>query len=255
MPPQISAARPGQGTPSGSSGFRGTGAFKPPRPVAGATGAARTTATKNASRSRPAVDVEISDDDNDNAGESEAEEAEEDDDADELERSRISSANRRRRTIDQFREEADEDASGAVTDAATDNNDNDDDAASRRSKSLPPALLARLLHHFFQNPGGTATRLTQDADASVNKYMEIFIREAVARSVAERGNGAFLDVCLLLPAASPLSLPCILSVVTSLGRCVTKGGWPADHGHVIPRAGNTNYLTNKKRKKRLETYA
>lgn len=198
MPPQISAARPGaRGTPTGSnSGFRGTGAFKPPRPVAG--GAARTagaTSASKTSRSRPAVDVEISDDDNGNGNERERGQEEEDDDVDELERSRISSANRRRRTIDQFQEEA-EPEEGAATDVPTDNDDNDDDddPATRASKTLPPALLTRLLHHFFQNPGGTPTRMTQDAHASVNKYMEIFIREAVARSVAERGNGAFLDV-------------------------------------------------------------
>lgn len=198
MPPQISAARPGaRAIPTGgNSGFRGTGAFKPPRPVAGGTARTTASATKT-SRSRPAVDVEISDDDNDNNERQRGQQqGEQDDNVDELERSRISSANRRRRTIDQFQEEA-EHEEGAATDVATDNDDDDDDdddPVTRASKTLPPALLTRLLHHFFQNPGGTPTRMTQDAHASVNKYMEIFIREAVARSVAERGNGAFLDV-------------------------------------------------------------
>ncbi|KAL1888969.1 hypothetical protein Sste5346_009237 [Sporothrix stenoceras] len=203
MPPQISSARPGaRGTPTGSSsGFRGTGAFKPPRPVAGAArSTTAATSTSKSSRSR-AVDVEISDDDNDNSERQQGREQEEDDDVDELERSRISSANQRRRTIDQFQEgqEAEE---GAATDVATDNDDDIPEALAR--KTLPPALLTRLLYHFFQNQGGTPTRMTQDAHASVNKYMEIFIREAVARSVAERGNGAFLDVDVLQKVAGQL---------------------------------------------------
>lgn len=193
MPPQIATARPGAGRGAGShsSGFRGTGAFKPPRPVAGAAAArpaGSTTTTKRSAQARPPVDIEPSDEDDD-------------DDVDELERSRINSASRpRRRTLDQFQEEGEgeETGAGVGTDVATDNddddNDGDEDDASEPGKTLPPALLARLLHHFFRNPNGATTRLTQDAHAAVNKYIEIFIREAVARSVAERGNGAFLDV-------------------------------------------------------------
>lgn len=155
------------------------------------------------------VDVEISDDDGDIDIDAD------NDKGDELERSRISSASRqqprqrRRRTLDE-EEELERDA-GAVTDVATDNEEENDNidrvnidvdndtgrpigSTAALPKSIPPALLARLLHHFFQNPSGTTTRLTQDAHAAVNKYMEIFVREAVARSVAERGDSAFLDV-------------------------------------------------------------
>ncbi|CAK7207649.1 hypothetical protein SEUCBS139899_010460 [Sporothrix eucalyptigena] len=211
MPPQVSAARPGagRGASNNSSGFRGTGAFKPPRPVAAVARTSTGSATaKSSGRSRQPVDVDINDDDNDGTGGRRAGDDYDDDGVDELERSRISNASRRRRTIDQFQEDEDEQdnagGAGAATDVATDNDDDDNDGRPRPSKSLPPALLARVLHHFFQNPGGTTTRLTQDAHASVNKYMEIFIREAVARSVAERGNGSFLDVDVLQKVAGQL---------------------------------------------------
>ncbi|CAK7243915.1 MAG: hypothetical protein STHCBS139747_005445 [Sporothrix thermara] len=239
MPPRISSARPGAGrgtAGSSSSGFRGTGAFKPPRPVAAGTRAATaptraTAAAKSSARGRPSVGIDISDDEDDSTGGDEGDNNgnnidNDDDDRDELERSRINSAQRRRRTIDQFQEDEgqdNDDAGGAATDVATDNeddnhdnrnhdnydNDDDDDddddkGTSGASKSLPPALLARVLHHFFQNPGGKPTRLTQDAHDSINKYMEIFIREAVARSVAERGTGTFLDVDVLQKVAGQL---------------------------------------------------
>lgn len=59
-----------------------------------------------------------------------------------------------------------------------------------RQKSIPPALLTRLLHEFFEKEG---TRITKDANEAVAKYMDVFVREAIARSVAERESG-FLEV-------------------------------------------------------------
>ncbi|CAK7271368.1 hypothetical protein SEPCBS57363_004583 [Sporothrix epigloea] len=216
MPPQISSARPGagRGTAHSSGGFRGTGAFKPPRPVAGGAASkasvAPASAAKTSSRGRPSVGFEISNSEDDDA---EINETDRDngDDRDELERSRVDSVQRRRRTIDQFQGDEGEfgnaSAAGAAVDMAGDSDHiaaDEDGSQSQSSKSLPPALLARLLHHFFQNPNGTTTRLTQDAHVSINKYMEIFIREAVARSVAERRTGAFLDVDVLQKVAGQL---------------------------------------------------
>ncbi|CAK7264769.1 hypothetical protein SEPCBS119000_001164 [Sporothrix epigloea] len=209
MPPQISSARPGSG------GFRGTGAFKPPRPVAAgaaskASAASTTSASKTAARGRPSVGFEISNSEDDDA-EIVDTDGDSDGNRDEQERSRVQSAQRRRSTTDQRQENkgatGSSSGAGAAEDMAIDSDrfaaDEADDQGPL-AKSLPPALLARLLHHFFQNPGGTTTRLTQDAHVSINKYMEIFIREAVARSVAERGAGAFLDVDVLQRVAGQL---------------------------------------------------
>ncbi len=65
----------------------------------------------------------------------------------------------------------------------------DEDEPDRR-KSIPLDLLTRLLHEFFEKDG---TRITKDANAAVGKYLDTFVREAVARAVAER-DGGFLEV-------------------------------------------------------------
>jgi hypothetical protein len=70
----------------------------------------------------------------------------------------------------------------------------DDDGESEdeeQQKTIPPALLTRLLHEFFTQEG---TRVTKDANAAVARYMDVFVREAIARSVAEREGGGFLEV-------------------------------------------------------------
>ncbi|KAH8433540.1 CENP-X/MHF2 family protein [Aspergillus melleus] len=65
---------------------------------------------------------------------------------------------------------------------------------------IPPKLLTRLLHTHFQNP---KTKIAKDANAVVAKYMDVFVREALARAAFERaevnGEGAsfadgFLEV-------------------------------------------------------------
>ncbi|KAI0101887.1 CENP-S associating centromere protein X-domain-containing protein [Nemania sp. FL0031] len=63
--------------------------------------------------------------------------------------------------------------------------DNDDP-----SKTIPPDLLTRILHEFFEKDG---TRISKDANQAVAKYMDIFVREAIARTAVEKGNG-FLEV-------------------------------------------------------------
>jgi CENP-S associating Centromere protein X len=51
---------------------------------------------------------------------------------------------------------------------------------------IPPKLLTRLLHHHFQNP---KTKITKDANEVVAKYIDIFVREALARAAYERAEG------------------------------------------------------------------
>ncbi|OKL56036.1 hypothetical protein UA08_08711 [Talaromyces atroroseus] len=51
---------------------------------------------------------------------------------------------------------------------------------------IPPKLLTRLLHHHFQNP---KTKIAKDANDVVAKYIDIFVREALARAAYERAEG------------------------------------------------------------------
>ena len=153
-----------------NNGFRGTGPFKPPRPTGRSSDNAGSSSSAAAATSRR---IEISDDDENDKANNENDENEND--------------------------------VGADTEVATDNEDTTAAAAAPSEPAIPPALLSRLLSHFFQNPKGTPTRMTQDAHASIDKYMEIFIREAVARSVAARTDEAFLDVRTFSPRMIALS--------------------------------------------------
>ncbi|KAJ5901528.1 hypothetical protein N7495_002056 [Penicillium taxi] len=49
--------------------------------------------------------------------------------------------------------------------------------------AIPPKLITKLLHHHFQNE---KTRISKDADAVMGKYIDIFVREAIARAALER---------------------------------------------------------------------
>ncbi|QKX61763.1 uncharacterized protein TRUGW13939_08919 [Talaromyces rugulosus] len=52
--------------------------------------------------------------------------------------------------------------------------------------AIPPKLLTKLLHHHFQNP---KTKIAKDANEVVAKYIDIFVREALARAAYERTEG------------------------------------------------------------------
>ena len=56
--------------------------------------------------------------------------------------------------------------------------------------TIPPDLLTRLLHQFFEKEG---TRISRDANAAVARYVDVFVREAIARAAAEK-QGGFLEV-------------------------------------------------------------
>lgn len=69
----------------------------------------------------------------------------------------------------------------------------DEREEENQQKTIPAELLTRLLHEFFESE---STRITKDANGAVAKYMDIFVREAIARAAAEREAG-FLEVRLL----------------------------------------------------------
>lgn len=58
--------------------------------------------------------------------------------------------------------------------------------------SVPSELVTRILHEFFEKEG---TRITKGANKAVVGYVDVFVREAIARSGAVRGSrGGFLEV-------------------------------------------------------------
>lgn len=197
MPPQIAAARPSAATSGGQPSFKAAGsglraggqaAFKPPRPQLPEKQPKKQQPKKQQGK-RPQesinVDEEVVDVD--------------DDAADAADASRHRGKRREGRAAD------------GVTMSDDMGGDEVDDDADDGEPSIPPELLTRLLHHHFSKAN---SRLTQDANASVGKYFEIFVREAVARSVAERREGGFLDVCFppfffsaLFPSFLPRSRP------------------------------------------------
>ena len=72
--------------------------------------------------------------------------------------------------------------------------------SSQAHPSTPPALLSRMIHDSFKNQD---TRITKDALTVMEKYIDIFTREALARCVfnkkelVEKGESAedgFLEV-------------------------------------------------------------
>lgn len=69
-------------------------------------------------------------------------------------------------------------------------------------KTIPRELLTRLLHGFFEDD---ATRISMDANAAVGKYVDVFVREAIARTAVEK-RGGFLEVDDLEKATPQLLL-------------------------------------------------
>ncbi|KAL9596078.1 MAG: hypothetical protein Q9219_006026 [cf. Caloplaca sp. 3 TL-2023] len=53
---------------------------------------------------------------------------------------------------------------------------------------IPPDLLTRILHYHLEKTDSGPTRIGKDADALVGKYMETFVREAIARAAFERSQ-------------------------------------------------------------------
>ena len=66
--------------------------------------------------------------------------------------------------------------------------------------TIPPKLLTRILHHHFKK---SDVRIGKDANALIGKYIDTFVREAIARATLERSeaddrglSGEFLEVSL-----------------------------------------------------------
>lgn len=157
---------------------RGRPAFKPPRP---ATKPSKTkTKTPNRRKSAPAKQSLI-----DSAAEADEEEDdEEDDDDDDDDDAELVSSHSQNASASE-----ESDALPTTTRVGT------QDAPP----TIPPALLTKLLHHHFQDD---KIRIGKEANGVVGKYMETFVREAIARAAFERSEaggkgfgGHFLEVC------------------------------------------------------------
>lgn len=72
-----------------------------------------------------------------------------------------------------------------ITEPAADSGNRE--AIDSADPAIPPKLLTRLLHHHFQSD---KTKVAKDANRVVAKYVDIFVREALARAAYERQEGS-----------------------------------------------------------------
>ena len=91
-------------------------------------------------------------------------------------------------------EEAEEAEVGGNEEEEESGEDEDEDEDEEPPKTIPPELLTRMLHEFFERDG---TRITRDANDAVARYVDVFVREAIARAAVER-EGGFFEVSSLL---------------------------------------------------------
>ncbi|KAL8816425.1 MAG: hypothetical protein Q9223_004565 [Gallowayella weberi] len=56
------------------------------------------------------------------------------------------------------------------------------------SPMLPPKLITRILYHNLEKEGGEGTKIGKEANTLVGKYLDTFVREAIARAAFERGQ-------------------------------------------------------------------
>jgi len=89
--------------------------------------------------------------------------------------------------------EADDDHPFASTPEPDDVAMKEGEEEDERREHIPPDLLTRLLHEHFKEEG---TRISKDANKAVGRYMETFVREALARAAWMRSEsgGGFLEV-------------------------------------------------------------
>ncbi|KAE8350874.1 CENP-S associating centromere protein X-domain-containing protein [Aspergillus coremiiformis] len=52
--------------------------------------------------------------------------------------------------------------------------------------AIPAKLLTKIVHHHFKNQ---KTKIAKDANGVVAKYVDVFVREALARAAFERAEG------------------------------------------------------------------
>lgn len=81
-------------------------------------------------------------------------------------------------------------ARARVAEEEDDDEEEDEEGEEDERAKIPPELITRILHDFFEQEG---TRITKDANAAVASYVDIFVREAIARAASEKRSG-FLEV-------------------------------------------------------------
>lgn len=75
-------------------------------------------------------------------------------------------------------------------------------SSSGDSPTIPSDLLTRLLHEFFKDEN---TKMSNDANTLVAKYMETFVKEAIARAVIEKNENSDSSDKFLEVRTNPLS--------------------------------------------------
>jgi hypothetical protein len=97
-------------------------------------------------------------------------------------------------TLDGGERERDRDRTGGDDGEGDDGegDDGEEDEEEGEREKIPAELLTRILYEFFEREG---TRITRDANAAVARYVDVFVREAIARAAVER-RGGFLEVSL-----------------------------------------------------------
>ncbi|KAK0665374.1 CENP-S associating centromere protein X-domain-containing protein [Cercophora samala] len=68
--------------------------------------------------------------------------------------------------------------------------EDEDEEEEDERESIPPELLSKIVHELFEHKD---TKITKDANNALSGYMDVFVREAIARAAAER-KGGFLEV-------------------------------------------------------------
>ena len=152
--------------PSKTNAKRKAPAFKPPRPASKPTKASDARRKSPPTRrDRPSLiaDQALASDDDDK--DEEEDEANEDDE----------------NSSDAHMHSEDE------SDVSAPRNDNTNIMSGTQDPppTIPPALLTKLLHHHFKD---NKVRVGKDANGAVGKYMETFVREAIARAAFERSE-------------------------------------------------------------------
>lgn len=203
MPPKQSAPKPRGRPPSKPSGAAGSSG---PRRSAGTSSKAGSGRPKKSAAAPVAFD---SDDEVPDAPDAEEEEEEEQDDDDEAEDQDRHRPRPRQGATTDAGSRAGGDGKGKGKAAATtvvlddeefddpfadddfDDVDNNEAGETKdQPRRIPPELLRRLLHEFFDKGG---TRISSEANGALARYFEVFVQEAIARTMAER-SGRFLGV-------------------------------------------------------------
>ncbi|KAK0737296.1 CENP-S associating centromere protein X-domain-containing protein, partial [Apiosordaria backusii] len=66
----------------------------------------------------------------------------------------------------------------------------EEDEEEDERESIPPDLLSRIVHELFEHK---ETKITKDANNALSGYIDVFVREAIARA-AQKRRGGFLEV-------------------------------------------------------------